>query len=145
MGESVVNVMAQLSEYRALQVGLIGVLRAAHPGVRDWDALHELPRRGTVVFAGEEWGFMKHGAGVRFTGAGSGRIVDPDVELERCPGGIDAWRLVDYFESLGIKGVEWDGRCWPVVEDGDVEVLVQALARAGVLVAAGRSRLFVMA
>jgi hypothetical protein len=84
-----------------LQTKLIGSFMDAFPQVTDWLLLREVPKSGELIVDAEPWTFRRHGSGVQFENA-RGVTVDTHRALPD-PGIFDAWRLVQYFESLGVS------------------------------------------
>lgn len=71
-----------------------------------------IPKFGTIDFEGE-WIFKKHGLGVKFTNSNDGRIVDVHNYINDCDR-IDAWRLVQYIDSLKISHIQMNEEKFPV-------------------------------
>lgn len=64
-----------------------------------------IPMRGELCVEGEAWLFQKHGLGVRFCHPASGRVVDVHRFYEDVQDAIDAWRILQFAESMGISAI----------------------------------------
>lgn len=122
-----------LRNYVALQERLCGALFHEYP-VADRVLLTDLPRRGLLRVDSDEWEFVRHGAGVRFFCRLSKETVDVHVEPVACPGGVDAWRLILYLESRGIRTVECNGERFNATSEPSLEEMLKVLCREGLLV-----------
>lgn len=93
-----------LSKFSALQFALISEFFEIFPSAGQ-DFMRDVPKNGEISVKGEMWQFRKHGQGVRFYHPESGRIVDS----HRFYGGIfdviDAWRIMQFAESVGMSAL----------------------------------------
>lgn len=123
----------QIREYAAIQRRLCGALFATF-AVRDMHFLTDLPKHGVLRVGDELWEFRRHGTGVSFTQAGSKIVVDAHAGMVAYAGGVDACRLVQYFESLGVKTLVHGHARFCTAEENSVNNLLRVLCDDGVLV-----------
>jgi hypothetical protein len=103
--DTIYSLIIHIRRYIELQGMLLGAFREDFPDVSDWQFLLDAPRSGEVTVDGATWSFQKHGAGLSFRRA-DGLTIDAHRHL--CvPEGIDAWRLLEYFESSNVDQEEW--------------------------------------
>jgi hypothetical protein len=101
-----IEMKKRLENFVQLQISLVGVLKNQYSEVSDWELLLDLPKRGTFSCNEEEWEFRQHGRGVCFQQRhGRGMVIDVHRGLNH-PEDFDAWRLLQYFESLGLPESE---------------------------------------
>jgi hypothetical protein len=87
----------------------------------DFEWLLDFPKKGRLVVGGSEWGFEKHGAGLRFTRQNpEPQIVVDAHEYFGDPRIVDGWRLSQFLQSIGCD-----------VDDKRAEVLLQQLYAKG--------------
>jgi hypothetical protein len=103
--DTICSLIFHIRRYIELQRILLAAFREAFPGVSDWRFLLDAPRSGELIVDGDTWSFRKHGAGLFFRRA-DGLTIDAHRHLS-VPEGIDAWRLLEYFESSGCDQEEW--------------------------------------
>jgi len=77
-----------------------------YPEITFTQEVLNLPGQGQVDIDGVIWTFQRHGAGLRFTSASDGRVVDMHQNLPRSDV-IGAWRLLQYLESQGVGELEF--------------------------------------
>lgn len=117
-------------DFCALQKKLVCRLIEEFGALDGWD-LDRLPRAGSLRLGEESWSFRRHGAGVCFSlGA---EVVDAHWAPERIPDGVDAWRLTQYLEGLGIYRISLDGVEYAATDETEVHRLLVRLAQRGVL------------
>ncbi|GEM_PF-1205942 len=112
----------QLKNLVRLQISLVGVLKNQYPEVSDWELLLELPKRGTLNCNEEEWEFRRHGRGVCFQQRhGKRMVIDVHRGLNH-PEDFDTWRLLQYFEALGLPESEdfWEKQLQELIVVGAV-------------------------
>jgi hypothetical protein len=127
--------------YADVQARLVAATRLAHPTVGR--NLLGIDRTGTLATDGEAWTFTHHGAGLRYVGMHSGRVVDAHVLAFEHPRALDAWRLEQYLESMSITEVWLEDERFPMDDDGCAERLIAAMTARGLLVRLpGRHALF---
>ena len=92
-------------QYSKLQASLVrAFLETVQP--TDLEFFHDIARSGRIYHDGEEWSWSRHGAGVAFRSERSGVTVDAHVGMAKAPEGVDAWRLVTFLESTGVRQVQ---------------------------------------
>jgi hypothetical protein len=101
--------LSQIEHFVGLQKQLFVEFIHAYPEADDFKFLVNFPRSGELTVSGKNWRFVKHGAGVRFIRkAPSPKIV---VEMHDNFGTytyVDAWRLMLYLKSIGIRSDRYD-------------------------------------
>ncbi|WP_158620004.1 DUF6896 domain-containing protein [Corallococcus sicarius] len=128
------NAQEIIRQYSDLQASLVASLRSNLRHVQDWEFLTDVPKRGRLVVGDEGWRYGRHGAGVQFIGERTGRVVDAHVGLLRSPSAVDAWRLSQFCEAIGIATVHYGGRTFSAQDEGELELCLRELAREGILV-----------
>src|SRR3712207_908778 len=84
-----------------LQQKLLTAFRGEFPNVHDWQFLLDAPKSGEVLADGELWSFRRHGSGLAFK-SNAGVVIDMHRALLD-PGLFDAWRLLQYLESIQVS------------------------------------------
>lgn len=91
-----------LASFVALQRRLLECLRRSHPAYFADELLLGAPRRSELDLDGDAWDVLKHGTGVRLTRREREPNVVVDVHAELgVVDRIDAWRLMQFVESIG--------------------------------------------
>ena len=67
-----------------------------------------VPKHGEILIENEQWLFRKHGLGVRFYHP-SGRVVDVHRFYEDVHDAIDAWRVLQLAENMGMPSITEQG------------------------------------
>jgi hypothetical protein len=88
------------------QAQLMAAFISRYPEISFTQEVLNLPCHGQIDIDGTTWTFQRHGAGLRFTSASDGRVVDMHQSLPRSDV-IDAWRLLQYLESQGVGELEF--------------------------------------
>jgi hypothetical protein len=76
------------------------------PAATEFDFKSSLP--STTTIDGTAWLTTAHGVGARFVNSVTGIVVDAHVGFLDSPTAIDAWRLVQYCESLNGTSEDFD-------------------------------------
>lgn len=90
-----------------------------------------VPRRGQMDHLGEIWSYTRHGVGVCFEREGV--VVDAHFEMFRFPSAVDAWRLLEYFESIGTSIIALRNQEYSVSDTDRLDALLDLLTALGVL------------
>ena len=140
------DIVAIIPEFIELQHNLIEAFKQTFPQITDWEYLLDSPRSGCLSAEGEEWQFQRHGYGICFTGQKSGKVVDVNVGISSYPRAFDAWRLCQYFESIGIEKIDYMSNIFWIVEpeeklgdDGKIEELLNLLIKDNLIAIASPS------
>jgi hypothetical protein len=120
-----------IREYARVQAGLLAATQRMYPEVDHDKYLLSTDRAGTVPWSDETWTFRRHGKGLCYTGATSRRIVDVHSDGAQHPRGFDAWRLVQYFESLRTSALWFEGHRYDTSDVDAVDELLAAMAHGG--------------
>lgn len=128
-----VDVVAIILEFVELQNNLIAKFRQTFSRITDWEYLLDCPRCGSFLAQGEEWKFQRHGVGVCFTSQNSGKVVDVHVGIYKCPKAFDAWRLCQYFDSLGIEKIYYMSSFFEVGDEDGSDDLLKCLLTDGLI------------
>lgn len=91
------------------------------------------PKVGSVELGGEAWTFHRHGLGFRFTSDRSGRIIDAHRNIVSYPAGFDAWRILQYLETIKAKDIDLVSECGELENEAQVGELLSSLAAQGVI------------
>ncbi|MDY4385614.1 hypothetical protein ABRP58_15945 [Pectobacterium aroidearum] len=98
----------EIISFITLQEMLMKAFFIAYPSLKDFEFLLDFPKKGTVFVNNDEWGFVKHGKGIKFLINSDQKKAVVDVNNVKNPNLIDIWRLSQYFSSYDdheIKGV----------------------------------------
>lgn len=96
------------NEFISLQVLLLTAFREKFPSSKDWENLFDFPRHGQIKTSEGVWAFFLHGCGLTFVDI-EGVVIDAhDMIFDYSV--IDAWRLLQFLESVGV------------VEEGELDV-----------------------
>lgn len=110
-----------------IQCRLVLAFSSLYPSVKNMEWLLDFPKSGYVFVDGEQWRFVRHGAGLRFE-----RIAcEPHwvIDIHKCfnePKIIDSWRLLQFLESCG--------KC---MDDLQVQSLLNDMSSNGYLIDRG--------
>ena len=103
-----------IREYVILQEKLVlEAVSKLDPAATEFDFEYSLPP--TITIDGTVWSTKAHGAGVMFVNSRTRTIVDVHVGFMDSPNAFDAWRLVQYCES--ILGTNEDFTSWQYTLD----------------------------
>lgn len=92
--------LKKIIEYIELQEKLTSELRRLNIGASDFEYFLDFPRKGSFRLNNEEWSFIRHGLGFRFTRLTPYPhiIIDPHVYPFEY-GIIDDWRILQFLDS----------------------------------------------
>lgn len=121
-----------VGEFVELQYNLISVFRHIFTQI-DWKYLLNCPQNGNFYALGEEWKFQRHGKGLCFTGQKSGKVVDAHTEISAYPKAFDAWRLEQYFNSIGVEKIVYKLDIFNILDEDGTEKLLDALYKEGLI------------
>ncbi|WP_373682349.1 hypothetical protein [Pseudomonas sp. NIBRBAC000502773] len=90
--------------FATLQSQLVLAFAELYPNARDSTWLLDFPKRGDMLVDGEQWQFLRHGAGIRFERVSRKPhwVVDVHKRFDE-PKIIDNWRVLHFFESCGVN------------------------------------------
>jgi hypothetical protein len=94
------QVKEHLNEFVVLQGLLLALFKAKYHQAKDWENLLDFPRRGDIDVDNTKWTFYLHGCGLLFKSQ-EGIIIDAHDYVDN-PEVIDAWRIFQYLESMGL-------------------------------------------
>lgn len=88
--------------FAELQCRLVLAFAKLFPEAKDLKWLLDFPESGKMLVNGDQWRFVRHGAGLRFEKLTCKPhwVVDVHKRFDE-PKLIDDWRLVQFFESCG--------------------------------------------
>ncbi|GKW01860.1 hypothetical protein PEC301877_06750 [Pectobacterium carotovorum subsp. carotovorum] len=98
----------EIISFISLQEMLMKAFFIAYPSLKDFDLLLDFPKKGTIFVNDNEWGFIKHGKGIKFLISNDKTEAVVDINNIKNPRLIDIWRLSQYFPSYHdheIKGL----------------------------------------
>lgn len=133
MKGQVVEALPLLATYAAMQRELCVRFSLDHKVRDDADTAAIQPRAGTVALGKSLWRFKQHGLGVRFERVSDGAVVEAHVAPMSIPQGLDAYRIQSYCESMKIDELEHVGQRHGIAQEGQLEQLLNGLAREGKL------------
>ena len=135
-----------LIRYADLQSGLCKILSDEFGLEDDLAAAFDLPKSGQVTLGGEVWSFTRHGKGARFTRDSDSCVVDAADMIVCLPVALDAWRLIDYFESLNVQRTRVNQIDIDVTnKDGMDELFHTLIAKKFLAVVDGHNGLYIIA
>ncbi len=132
------DVAAILLVFVELQSNLISTFQQRFPQIIDSEYLLNSPRSGSILSQEEEWQFQRHGVGICFAGQKSSKVVDAHVGMLEYPQAFDAWRLFQYFESIGIEKIRYLSDVFDVSDEDSIENLLICLLQDGLIVIASK-------
>lgn len=121
-----------LQAYVAAQHILIKTLKNTY--VCHAPLFEDVPKRGLLSVNDELWEFQKHGSGVSFTEVATKKSIDAHTEMISYPEGFDAWRLVQYFESIHVNFVDYKSNLFNVTQERNLANLLECLCQDGLLI-----------
>ncbi|BES85052.1 hypothetical protein PEC302107_33980 [Pectobacterium araliae] len=89
----------EIINFISLQEMLMKAFFIAYPSLKDFDFLLDFPKKGTIFVNDNEWGFIKHGKGIKFLISNDKTDAVVDINNIKNPKLIDIWRLSQYFPS----------------------------------------------
>lgn len=91
------------------------------------------PKTGLLSAINEEWKFQKHGIGICFENIKSGKTIDAHNGIGINKKAFDAWRLMQYFESIGIDEIVWKSKPYYTENDNELDELLEILSKINVI------------
>ncbi|MCL6327319.1 hypothetical protein EXT52_19180 [Pectobacterium polaris] len=108
----------EIISFIRLQEILMKAFFIAYPGLKDFDFLLDFPKKGTIFVNDNEWGFIKHGKGIKFLISNDQKEAVVDINDIKNPRLIDIWRLSQYF---------------PLHHDHEIKGLLDGMVESGIL------------
>ncbi|WP_258305474.1 DUF6896 domain-containing protein [Pectobacterium polaris] len=108
----------EIISFIRLQEMLMKAFFIAYPGLKDFDFLLDFPKKGTIFVNDNEWGFIKHGKGIKFLISNDQKEAVVDINDIKNPRLIDIWRLSQYF---------------PLHHDHEIKGLLDGMVESGIL------------
>ena len=114
-----------------LQEQLVRAFRSKYPEPKDEEWLLDFPAGGTVKVEGADWGFTKHGAGMRFV---RGNLTLPRLVVDvhnqfTNPRIVDVWRLSQFVDSRAES-----------MTNEEISQLLNSMCKAGELIDIGSGK-----
>ncbi|MBW4681853.1 MAG: hypothetical protein KME19_17310 [Microcoleus vaginatus WJT46-NPBG5] len=132
-------------EFVELQHNLIFAFQQTFPHLNDWEYMLDFPQSGNFYALGEEWKFQRHGKGICFTGQKSGKVVDAHAGILTYPKAFDAWRLEQYFDSIGVETTVYKLNVFNIVDEDGTEKLLDTLLKDSLItLALERPKLYLL-
>lgn len=91
------------------------------------------PKTGLLSAIDEEWKFQKHGIGICFENIKSGKTIDAHNGIGTSKKFFDAWRLMQYFESVGIDIIIWKSKSYYTENDDELDKLLEILSKNNII------------
>lgn len=88
--------------------------------------LNNCPRNGYINVSNKNWYFQRHGNGVCFIEQDNGQVIDVHLKMLEHPDAFDAWRLIQYFESVEIERLSYK---MDVIEEVNHENVIENLLK----------------
>lgn len=99
------KLIKNINDFLFLQKGLVALLLEQNSVCKDFKFVIDFPKNGEVVFNGDHWKFIKHGAGFLFINESNGIEIDVRREITE-DDSFDFNRIEQYLESLNVKTCE---------------------------------------
>ncbi len=121
---NIFNLNKLISEFIFVQSQLIEKFRQLFPKIKDLEYLSDCPRHGELEILGEKWDFQRDGIGICFKGQKSGKVIDAHTGIFSDKIALDLWQLVQYFESMGVKKIEYQGKVFDLEDENNIERII---------------------
>ncbi|MEI7377460.1 MULTISPECIES: hypothetical protein [Dickeya] len=108
----------EIIRFISLQEMLMKAFFISYPSLKDFDFLLDFPKKGTVFVNDDEWGFVKHGRGIKFLISNDQKEMVVDINNVKNTKLIDIWRLSQYFSSYN---------------DHEIKRVLDGMVQAGIL------------
>lgn len=135
------NAIEHVRAFAATQARLVFLLCGPSCGLKQLEP-NRIPKSGSLVLNNDVWGFRRHGSGVLFKSSKDGTVIDAHLGMVKVPDAFDAWRLMQYFESMGIGTAKYADVPYKVATERQVEELLEKLNKDGHLVSLGDNKLY---
>lgn len=99
----------------------------------DGSVVFSAPKTGSLELNGKRWTFKRHGSGFRFISDDSGHVIDAHRNVVSCPAGIDAWRLLQFLETIDPADFDIAGEAGGLEDESKIDELLSSLAAQGVI------------
>ena len=90
--------------FSEIQTRLLSVFADMYPNYQE-NFFSTVPARGNLIVNGDKWIFTKHGLGVKFENHRTGCVIDAHKFYDNVNNAIDAWRILQFFESMGTSSI----------------------------------------
>lgn len=110
-------------QFSNLQKDILAAFFEAFPSYSD-DFMASVPKHGELIVDGNVWTFHRHGMGVMFKNKITKIVIDAHRIYNDVPNAIDAWRFMQFLESLGVSSVN----------EQDIEQSLRSAVESSVLV-----------
>jgi hypothetical protein len=107
----------QIRSFSELQRALVCKIKTQHNIGPDDRFLIGLIPSGSLSHGGHTWQFVKHGAGVQFTRAEDGTVIDAHQHFHS-PEVVDEWRMSLFLESIGVPTGDLTGEINDLLQQG---------------------------
>ncbi len=97
--------------------------------IQDLQYLSDCPRQGAIEIERQKWYFQRHGIGISFTEEKSGKTIDIHQGICSQQDKLDYWELVQYFDSIDVKYIEFNNDIFDVNNEENIAILIEALSK----------------
>lgn len=132
MNDDTLEAVAAIKDYVELQKALCDEFGVAYL-IFDKNHLLDAPKNGALTISDDYWEFQRHGSGICFRSATSGKIVDVTDGVFTCPDCCDGWRLIEYFESINVRALVFHGNIFETSNEKALKALLGRMEEANIL------------
>jgi len=122
-----------IAEFADTQNRLCRTLIGKYDLKDDSSVLFAVPKAGALDLNGDGWAFKRHGSGIRFTSDRQGHVIDAHRNLVSYPAGFDAWRLLQFLETIDSTNLDLAGEAGGLEDESKINELLSSLAAQGLI------------
>ena len=119
------NIKTIIDEFILIQNELIKTFKQSFAEINDLQYLSDCPREGEIKIGEEKWHFRRHGIGICFTEEKSGKVIDIYTGIFENKILLDSWQLIQYFESINIKNIEYKNQVFNLENENDAQKIIE--------------------
>lgn len=125
---TIINAQELIHEFILLKNKLIEKFSQSCCYIKDIQYLSDCPREGFIEIDGKKWHFQRHGIGICFTEEKSGKVIDIHEGIFKNKRQLNSWALVQYFESIGVKYINFKNNIFDADNENSLDNLIKALS-----------------
>ena len=119
------NIKTIIDEFILIQNELIKTFKQSFAEINDLQYLSDCPREGEIKIGEEKWHFRRNGIGICFTEEKSGKVIDIYTGIFENKILLDSWQLIQYFESINIKNIEYKNQVFNLENENDAQKIIE--------------------
>lgn len=128
------SIIELIFEFAEIQNRLCRTVVSEYSLQDDRSVIFSAPKAGALELNGERWMFKRHGSGLRFINDNQGYVIDAHRNIVSYPAGFDAWRLLQYLETVDTADLDMVGEAGGLEDESKINELLSSLAAQGVIV-----------